>query len=130
MLELLQTFGSKAKSAQSSIESNELDIVFEHYTQKYQVEDFGFDKKASESKKEKKSAKKVEETVETVEEIIEDAPIQKKSRYVDTRTVSVDLEKFDTEKIEELVPQNIDTNKTTKKQKIKKNKTEKKRTAC
>ena len=32
MLELLQTFGSKAKSAQSSIESNELDIVFEHYT--------------------------------------------------------------------------------------------------
>ena len=71
MLELLQTFGSKAKSAQSSIESNELDIVFEHYTQKYQVEDFGFDKKASESKKEKKSAKKVEETVETVEELFE-----------------------------------------------------------
>ena len=52
MLELLQTFGSKAKSAQSSIEANELDIVFEHYTQKYQVEDFGFDKKASENKKE------------------------------------------------------------------------------
>ena len=71
MLELLQTFGSKAKSAQSSIESNELDIVFEHYTQKYQVEDFGFDKKASESKKEKKSAKKVEETVETVQILID-----------------------------------------------------------
>ena len=52
MLELLQTFGSKAKSAQSSIEANELDIVFEHYTQKYQVEEFGFDKKAAEAKKE------------------------------------------------------------------------------
>ena len=60
MLELLQTFGSKAKSAQSSIESNELDIVFEHYTQKYQVEDFGFDKKTTESKKESKKAEKAE----------------------------------------------------------------------
>ena len=121
VLELLQTFGSKAKSAQSSIESNELDIVFEHFTQKYQVEDFGFEAKAEEEKKKpaKNKTEKVEETKE-VEEIIDDTPIQKKSRYVDTRTVSVDLEKFDTEKIEELVPQNIDTNKTDKKQKIKK----------
>ena len=51
VLELLQTFGSKAKSAQSSIESNELDIVFEHFTQKYQVEDFGFEAKAEDEKK-------------------------------------------------------------------------------
>ena len=75
---------------------------------------------AGEKKKPAKNkTEKVEETKE-VEEIIDDTPIQKKSRYVDTRTVSVDLEKFDTEKIEELVPQNIDTNKTDKKQKIKK----------
>ncbi len=123
MLELLQTFGSKAKSAQSSIEANELDIVFEHFTQKYQVEDFAFTKSEPEKKKEKKKAEKEEVREEAVEEIIEDTPIQKKSRYVDTRTVSIDLEKFDTEKIEELVPKDIDTNKTTKKQKIKKNKT-------
>ena len=120
MLGLLKTFGSKAKSAQSSIEANELDIVFEHFTQKYQVEDFGFAKAEPAKKKE---GTKPEKQEESVEEIIDNTPIQKKSRYVDTRTVSVDLEKFDTEKIEELVPQNIDTNKTTKKQKIKKNKT-------
>ena len=121
VLELLQTFGSKAKSAQSSIENKELDIVFEHFTQKYQVEDFGFKDKAEEEKKaDKKKEKKAEEPKE-VEEVVEDAPIQKKSRYVDTRTVSVDLDKFDSaEKIEELVPQNIDANKTDKKQKIKK----------
>ncbi len=122
VLELLQTFGSKAKSAQSSIESNELDIVFEHFTQKYQVEDFGFEKLLEAKKEEEKPAKeekKVEET-EALEDIVDDAPIQKKSRYVDTRTVSVDLEKYDTEKIEELVPQNIDESKTAKKQKIKK----------
>ena len=121
VLELLQTFGSKAKSAQSSIENKELDIVFEHFTQKYQVEDFGFEAKAEEEKKaDKKKEAKTEEPKE-VEETVEDAPIQKKSRYVDTRTVSVDLDKFDSaEKIEELVPQNIDANKTDKKQKIKK----------
>ena len=121
VLELLQTFGSKAKSAQSSIENKELDIVFEHFTQKYQVEDFGFEAKAEEEKKaDKKKETKAEEPKEA-EEAVEDAPIQKKSRYVDTRTVSVDLDKFDSaEKIEELVPQNIDANKTDKKQKIKK----------
>ena len=123
ILELLKTFGSKAKSTQSSIEENELDIVFEHFTQKYQVESFGFEKLAE--NKDKKSEKVEEKTAneEEIEEILEDKPIKKQSRHVDTRTVSIDLEKFDTEKIEELVPQNIDTNKTTKKQKIKKNKT-------
>ncbi len=124
MLELLKTFGSKAKSAQSSIESNELDVVLEHFTQKYQVEEFKFGKDEPETaKKESKKKDNKEVAEESVEDIVDDTPIQKKSRYVDTRTVSVDLEKFDTEKIEELVPQNIDTNKTTKKQKIKKNKT-------
>ena len=121
VLELLKTFGSKAKSAQSSIESNELDIVFEHFTQKYQVEDFGFEAMAEEkAKNAEKQKKTAEEQQKEIDEIIDNTPIQKKSRYVDTRTVSVDLEKFDTEKIEELVPQNINEEKTSKKQKIKK----------
>ena len=42
VLELLKKFGSKAKSAQSSIMDNELDIVFEYFTQKNQVEEFDF----------------------------------------------------------------------------------------
>ncbi len=127
LLELLQTFGSKAKSTQSSVETKELDIIFEHFTQKYQVENFDFlnaptEKVEKKQARSKKADKKPEEIVEEVEEIVEDKPIEKKSRYVDTRASSVDLDKFDTEKIEELVPQNIDTNKQDKKQKIKKNK--------
>ena len=93
------------------MEPNELDIVFEHYTQKFQVEAFDF----LLAKLDEKPAAQPEELQ------FEEKPIGKKARYVDTRTVSVDLEKFDTEKIEELVPQNIDTEKTTQKQKIKKN---------
>ena len=71
VLELLQAFGSKAKSAQSSIESNELDVVFEHFTQKYQVEDFGFANIENEPEKKKpaKKSENVEKQEESVEEI-------------------------------------------------------------
>ena len=60
MLELLQAFGSKAKSAQSSIEANELDIVLEHFTHKYQVEEFIFGGAEPKAKKESKKAEKEE----------------------------------------------------------------------
>ncbi|MBR0277547.1 MAG: translation initiation factor IF-2 N-terminal domain-containing protein [Clostridia bacterium] len=127
VLELLKTFGSKVKSAQSSIETKELDIIFEHFTQKYKVEEFDFFKtddrpKEKETSKSAKKEKKPEEIIEDIKEDLEEKPIEKKSRYIDTRAVNVDLDKFDTEKIEELVPKNIDANKTDKKQKIKKNK--------
>ena len=61
ILELLQAFGSKAKSAQSSIESNELDIVFEHFTQKYQVESFVFDKPEPKEKSQAKQTENIKE---------------------------------------------------------------------
>ena len=124
-LEVLHKFGSKAKSALSSIEGNELDIFLEYFTQKYQVEQFTFilEKMAApaeekENKKEKPKKKK-EEASSVVEDVIE-TTIEKKSRHIDTRKSSVDLEKFDTDKIEELVPENVRDDKSSKKQKIKK----------
>ena len=119
VLELLKKFGSKAKSAQSSIMDNELDIVFEYFTQKNQVEEFDFLlEKMKKQAEEKKEEPVIDDDLSDINE-----PIKKETRYVDTRSSNVDLERFDTEKIEELVPENIKEDKiTTGKQKIKKNK--------
>ena len=119
VLELLKKFGSKAKSAQSSIMDNELDIVFEYFTQKNQVEEFDFLlEKMKKPAEEKKEELVIDDDLSDINE-----PIKKETRYVDTRSSNVDLERFDTEKIEELVPENIKEDKiTTGKQKIKKNK--------
>lgn len=119
VLELLKKFGSKAKSAQSSIMDNELDIVFEYFTQKNQVEEFDFLlEKMKKPAEEKKEEPVIDDDLSDINE-----PIKKETRYVDTRSSNVDLERFDTEKIEELVPENIKEDKiTTGKQKIKKNK--------
>jgi len=116
VLELLSKFGSKAKNHMSTLEANELDIIFDYFTQKYNVEEFTFILEKMQKKAEANAA--VDVAVQEQPEL--DKPIEKKSRYVDTRTSSVDLEKFDTEKIEELLPDNISDEATTQKQKIKK----------
>ncbi len=116
IVQVLSGFGGKPKTYNSSLEANELDIVFDYFTQKHQVEEFTFI-----LEKIQNQPVVIEET-ESEEIIIEEInkPIVKQARYVDTRTSSVDLQKFDTEKIEELVPDNIDDSVTTQKQKIKK----------
>ncbi len=120
-LELMQKFGSKAKSAQSTISDNELDILLEYFTQKNQVEEFEFILNKMQKNAEPKKEEAKAEPVDDLSDITE--PVKKEKRYVDTRASNVDLDKFDTEKIEELVPENIKEDKIgSGKQKIKKNK--------
>ena len=119
IVDILKEFGGRARTYNSSLEENELDILFDFLTQRHQVEEFDFIlEKLMNQEPEPIDEKTVEEV--NLEEL--NAPIVKKSRYVDTRTSSVDLEKFDTEKIDGLVPDNIDDTKTGK-QKIKKSNT-------
>ncbi|MCK9478321.1 MAG: translation initiation factor IF-2 [Firmicutes bacterium] len=116
IVEVLKQLGGRPKTYNSSLESNELDIIFDYLTQKHQVEEFTFilDKI--------KQQPAVKEPVKVDDDLLKDLnkPIKKQARYVDTRTSTVDLAKFDTEKIEELVPEAVEDIDTTKKQKIKK----------
>ncbi|MDD3766831.1 MAG: translation initiation factor IF-2 [Eubacteriales bacterium] len=118
IINILKGFGGRSRTYNSSLVENELDIVFDYLTQKHQVEEFDFIME--------KLKKDATESEADVQEVIEDinieelnTPIVKKAIYVDTRMSSVDLEKYDTEKLEELVPDNIDDIKAGK-QKIKK----------
>ena len=146
LIALLADYGFSAKNHMSTLETEELDVIFETFTQK-------FDKKApipvfgkgveakKEEKKEKKEPSKSEKPkkeekadkapkadkpekkqkevkVETELPPV-DEPIKRKVRYVDTRQTVVDLDKIDNEKLEELVPQNA-ADDSVKKQKLKK----------
>ncbi|MBO7208593.1 MAG: translation initiation factor IF-2 [Clostridia bacterium] len=120
VMELLTKFGSKAKTTSSSISNNELDIILEYFTQKHQVEEFDFILKKLDEKPKKEKKK---EEVPTNEEAETTTISKKEKHYVDTRKSNVDLDKYDTEKIEELVPDNIKSdNLAGGKQKIKKGK--------
>jgi len=127
IIQTLQGFDIEVKNHMSTLNENEIDIVLDILTQKYdQGSSQGHANKQSkkpESRSEKttkppkKHMEKKEHDVKKVEQDKGDAV--PKGRYVDTRAVIVDLEKFDTEKIEELVPQHFkDEGKS--KQKIKK----------
>ena len=120
VLELLIKFGLKSKNHMSTLEENELNIILEYFTQKNQVEEFTFI-----LEKLQKHAEKAAEPEVFSDDSLDDLnkPIEKKARYVDTRTSNVDLEKFNTEKIDELLPDNIKEDATTQKQKIKKGQT-------
>ena len=148
LIALLSEYGFSAKNHMSTLETEELDIIFEVYTQKYdkkvEIPVFGknvvmkeepkqekkADKKEEKSKpqKDKEKAddskkaekpKQEEKVVETEEIPPVDEPIKRKVRYVDTRQTVVDLDKIDNEKLEELVPTNT-ADDFVKKQKLKK----------
>ena len=118
VIALLEKFEGKTKSSVSSLEANELDIIFEYFTQLHSVESFKF--------LEEKAAQRAAKPEQTAPAKKEEQPdddmsikVERTARYVDTRNDTVDLEKFDTEKIEELVSEDI-LETSTKKQKIKK----------
>ena len=120
VIALLEKFEGKAKSSVSALEPNELDIIFEYFTQLHSVESFKFlEEKAAQraAKPEKAAPEKKEEQPDDDMSI----KVERTARYVDTRNDTVDLEKFDTEMIEELVSEDI-LETSTKKQKIKKGK--------
>jgi len=126
IVKVLHDYGVSEKNHMSALDENELDVIFEYYTQKNQVEDFSVLFTVPEEIKEKK----VEEKAVSVKE---KAPSQKieseggfqteeiparRTRVVDTRVNAVDLDRLDNEKLEELIPENV-KNEGAGKQKIK-----------
>ncbi len=124
---LMSGFGFPTRNHMSSLEQEELDVLFERLTQAYdgkvEIPVFGKVKEvvAEEPKESKK--KKSKETTEAPEGEMSkvDEPIGRKVRHVDTRQTVVDLNKIDDEVIEELIPENVSDD-GVKKQKLKKGK--------
>ena len=132
LMEVLKKYGMGEKNHMSALTPADMDIIFDYYTHKF---DDGSDigellKKAEKEKKEEvKEPKKAKE--EPVEEEPQDTEIKApKSRYVDTRSDVVDLEKMaKTEEIEEKLTDEMQKNGVGGKQKIKKkNKNKQKQT--
>ena len=126
VVNVLHEYGVSEKNHMSALDENELNVIFEYYTQKNQVEDFSAlftVVEIAEPIKEEAKAEKAEKTEETieVETTFSDEPIKaRKTRVVDTRANNVDLDRLDNEKLEELIPENIkETGGSTNKQKIK-----------
>ncbi len=133
LIEILEKYGMGTKNHMSTLSPQDMDVIFDYYTQKFDdgtpIEDFLASGKKEEPKAEKakedkpaKKAKKAEKAAEVADEKEEEvsSKIEKReSRYVDTRQNVVDLEKISTnERIEEMVE--IDDNAQSGKQKIKK----------
>ncbi len=118
IVKVLHDYEVSTKNHMSALDENELNVIFEYFTQKNQVEDFSFifDKpKAPEKPAEEESAA----AEETVEEPMPEVEIGRKVRVVDTRMNVVDLDRLDDEKLEELIPENVKADTSVKKQKIK-----------
>ncbi len=124
---LMSGFGFPTRNHMSSLEQEELDVLFERLTQAYdgkvEIPVFAKVKEVVAPKPEKKKKAKAEATETTAEEITSkiDEPIGRKVRHVDTRQTVVDLNKIDDEVIEELIPENVSDD-GVKKQKLKKGK--------
>ena len=121
IVKVLHDYEVTTKNHMSALTEYELDVIFEYYTQKYQVEDFSmYENKPANGEK------KVEEEMlsnQVAEEETEEIPtteieIGRKTRTVDTRVNTVDLDRIDDEKLEELIPDNVKSDSSTKKQKI------------
>ncbi len=135
LIALLGEYGYVIKNHMSILEDDQLDIIFEVFTQRYdkavEIPKFGKEqapapaapkKKTADAKEKKNNEKSAEEEPvadqETVIEISNE-PIKRKVRHVDTRQTVVDVNKMDTEKLEELVPTNVSQDGVNK-QKLKK----------
>ncbi len=127
LVQVLHDYKVSDKSHMSALDENELNVIFEYLTQKNQVEDISIifhreEKPVKKAKPEKKKKEKTEtETIQVEGGIDEEIGTGRKVRVVDTRANAVDLDHLDTEKLEELIPENV-KNEGTKKQKIKNNK--------
>lgn len=113
---VLQKYGVSTKNHMSALSEEELDVIFEYYTQKNQAKDFSIFDKAQE-----KTEASAKSTVESIEEKnsdyepMEEIEIVRKLRTVDTRVNNVDLDRIDDEKIEELIPDNVKQGEKTQK---------------
>ncbi|MBE7010549.1 MAG: translation initiation factor IF-2 [Ruminococcaceae bacterium] len=127
LIALLGEFGHEIKNHMTVLEQDQLDIIFEVFTQRFdkavEIPVFGKEKAPAPevSEKKAKSKKEVAESAEAQTEPVPlpDEPIKRKVRHVDTRQTVLDVNKMDTEKLEELVPTNVSED-GVKKQKLKK----------
>ncbi len=119
IVKVLHDYNVSTKNHMSALSEEELNVIFEYFTQKYPVKDFSAfeEKRVSALEAEKK---KVEEEQKKAEEEYVPAPeVVRTHRVVDTRANVVDIDRLDDGKLEELVPDNINRE-GSKKQKIKK----------
>ncbi len=126
IIALMSGFNFPTRNHMSSLEQEELDVLFERLTQAYDKKNpvpvFG---RVMEELKPSKKSKKAKDAQDTGDVKADegtpkaDEPIGRKVRHVDTRQTVVELDKIDDEVIEELVPQNVSDD-GVKKQKLKK----------
>ena len=119
IVKVLHDYNVSDKNHMSALSEYELDVIFEYYTQKNQVADFSMYDNANNPQKQET------ETTENENEEVENTVVEvtRKVRTVDTRVNTVDLDRIDDEKIEELIPDNV--KQVTKKQKINQKKKQK-----
>lgn len=119
IVKVLHDYNVSDKNHMSALSEYELDVIFEYYTQKNQVADFSMYDNVN------KPQKQETETTENENDEIENTVVEvtRKVRTVDTRVNTVDLDRIDDEKIEELIPDNVKQG--TKKQKINQKKKQK-----
>ena len=128
LIGLLAEYGYVIKNHMTVLEDDQLDVILEVFTKRYnkavEIPDFGKQKPKAAPKKDGADAKDEEKQPEpqAEEEVpaeVVDEPIKRKVRHVDTRQTVVDVNKMDTEKLEEMVPTNV-ADDGVKKQKLKK----------
>ena len=131
LIALLESYGVSVKNHMTVLENREIDIILTTYLNQYDkgdtIEEYYASlqaQKKEEAKKEAAKSGKVDEVpaVEEIEITQESLEIKTEPQrtVVDTRQNNVDLEKLDTEKIEQLVDVDKVEGKSQKKQKIKK----------
>ena len=136
IVEVLSKHGV-TKNHMSALLENELDIIFEYYTQTNAVPDFSylfaqFNKSEEEIQAEAEAAflhaeemakqaakKKKDGEVISEDEVVDPDDSARKMRHVDTRQNVVELDRIDNEELEELVGANVKVD-GAKKQKLKK----------
>lgn len=115
IVKVLHDYNVSAKNHMSALTEAELDVIFEYYTQKNQVADFSMYETVKPKREEVKETP-AEETAEVLP--TEEIEIGRKTRTVDTRVNTVELDRMDEEKLEELIPENVKETGGKKKQKI------------
>ncbi len=134
LIALLESYGVSVKNHMTVLENREIDIILTTYLNQYDkgdtIEEYYASLQAQKNEEAKKEAAKSgkEEAAQpqpiAVEEEITQESLEIKTEpqrtVVDTRQNNVDLEKLDTEKIEQLVDVDKVEGKSQKKQKIKK----------
>ena len=127
IVKMLAEAAGITKSTAASLDAEEMSLVMEYYTQKFDdgstIEEYvnSQQEKAEEERKAKEKEKAPSPEVSTEDAPEEEISTKKTVRYVDTRTNAVDLDmQLAKEKAEQLAPEIKDTE--TNKQRVKKNK--------